>query len=215
MQKSFNNWCPEVYRSVFIDRHNDDRLFVAPCCQSHGEFVTTTDFDFATSPALNQIREKFDKDIRASECMRCWQIEDLGNKSRRQAAIEFYNAEPSNQVRLESIDYNSTWACNLACVMCGPGASSTWAKELGLSKQDLHRIGRQYQNNNNVLEQLDLLHVKKIHFNGGEPFLNNDQLSLLNKADLDNLFLSYNTNGTVYPTPQMIQLWSESRLVKI
>lgn len=215
MQKSFKNWCPEVYRGVFLDRHNDDRLFVAPCCQSHGEFETTADFDFVNSPSLNKIRQQFDQDIRAPECRLCWETEDLGNKSRRQAAIEFFKVEPSNQVQLESIDYSSTWACNLACIMCGPGASSTWAKELGLSKQDLNKIGRQYQSNNNILEQLDLSCLKKIHFNGGEPFLNNDQLDLLDKADLDQLFISYNTNGTVYPTEQMIELWKKSKLVKI
>jgi molybdenum cofactor biosynthesis enzyme MoaA len=46
--------------------------------------------------------------------------------------------------------------------------------------------------------------VKKIHFNGGEPLLNDDQLGLLLKLEkqdvLKNVFISYNTNGTVMPS---------------
>ena len=58
-----------------------------------------------------------------------------------------------------------------------------------------------------------------MHFNGGEPLLNNDHLSVLEKLNnngmLKDVFISYNTNGTIVPSPRLIELWSNAQLVKI
>jgi hypothetical protein len=51
--------------------------------------------------------------------------------------------------------------------MCGPDSSSTWAKELNLTADQLQMMGRKYQNKNNFLNNLDLTSIKKIHFIGG------------------------------------------------
>ena len=74
-----------------------------------------------------------------------------------------------------------------------------------------------FQKNNNIFNKLDLTQVKKIHFNGGEPMLNNDQTNLLIKLEqqgvLENLFISYNTNGTVFP--EQAELWANFKHVEI
>ena len=219
MLKNYNNWCPEVYRSVFIDHRNDDMIYVSPCCQAHGKIESSVGFSFDTSPTLNKIRDQFNHGQRAPECERCWRDEDLGKKSRRQSAIEFFSIKPSTEVKLESIDHSATWACNLACIMCGPASSSTWARELELSRSDLQQMGRLFQKKNPVLESLDLTALKKIHFNGGEPLLNQDQLRLFNQLKeinrLDQVFISYNSNGTIYPSSDLIELWKQTKLVKI
>jgi len=205
---------------VFIDRYNDTHVRIAPCCQAASKLESVDTFDFATSPYLTQLREQFDLGQRPVECNRCWSAEKIGHKSRRQSAIEFFqNPSPDSSVGLHSIDHSATWACNLACIMCEPSNSSLWASEVGLNKTDLKNIGRLFQKSNNFLDRLDLSQIKKIHFNGGEPMLNNDQTALLLKLkDLDilkNVFISYNTNGTVMPSRQVIDLWSQARLVKI
>jgi MoaA/NifB/PqqE/SkfB family radical SAM enzyme len=144
----------------------------------------------------------------------------VGHKSRRQSAIEFYQIEfGDNHVVLESLDHSVTWACNLACIMCGPHNSSTWANELALTKTDLLRIGKLFQKNNTFFDCIDPSNLKKIHFNGGEPLLNNDQIGLLEKLEaqgvLGNVFISYNTNASVYPSERVIELWKQARLVKL
>ena len=69
------------------------------------------------------------------------------------------------------------------------------------------------------MDNLDLTYIKKIHFNGGEPMLNNDQTELLLKLEehgvLENTFISYNTNATVMPSKKIMDLWSRARLVKL
>jgi molybdenum cofactor biosynthesis enzyme MoaA len=218
--KDYGNWCPEIYRSIFIDRHNDNCVRIAPCCQAATRIESVNNFDFNTSPYLTELRQQFNNNEKPSACNQCWQTEKVGHKSRRQSAIEFFElSAPDHTVVLESFDHSATWACNLACIMCKPLYSSTWANELNYNKQKLEEIGRQFQKSNNFLDNFDVSQIKKIHFNGGEPMLNNDQTQLLEKLEeqdvLKNTFISYNTNGTVMPTNKIIDLWKKAQLVKI
>lgn len=220
MLKNFGNWCPEVYKSVFISKFNDDLISVAPCCQADSVMEPVHSFDFQTSPYLNQLRAQFNQGLKPKACDLCWKMEENHHKSRRLSAIEFFQCnEPDHVVELEGIDHSATWACNLACIMCGPSQSSKWASELDLDKETLLQMGRLFQKCNNIIDQLDLTHIKKIHFNGGEPMLNNDQTDLLLKLEeqkvLENVFISYNTNGTVMPSKKIVDLWSKARLIKI
>jgi molybdenum cofactor biosynthesis enzyme MoaA len=215
-----NNWCPEIYRGLYVDRINDDRIRVAPCCQAESSVELVDTFDFNLSPHLNKLRQEFNNGNYPSACNRCWKVEKNGHKSRRQSAIEFFNiATPNTEVVLEGLDHSATWACNLACIMCGPDNSSLWASELNYTKTELIDIGRQFQKSSQFLDKIDLSSIKKIHFNGGEPLLNNDQSKLLEELDkqgvLKDAFISYNTNGTIMPSTKIINLWKKARLVKL
>jgi hypothetical protein len=57
-----------VYRSVFIDRFNDNFIRVAPCCQANAQLESVEGFDFTTSPYLTQLREQFDLGQQPSAC---------------------------------------------------------------------------------------------------------------------------------------------------
>ena len=213
-----SNYCPEVYRSLFVDRFNDTGIRVAPCCQAERVVESVDTFDFNTSPYLTQLREKFNQGERPTECHRCWRVEDLGHESRRQSTIKFFNTT-SREIKLESLDHSTTWACNLACVPCGPYNSSTWATELNLNHSELANLGRKFQKHNEFKDQLDYQHIRKLHFNGGEPLLNNEQLLILEKLDkqqvLNQTTISYNTNGTIMPTDRLIEFWKKAKLVKL
>lgn len=214
------NWCPEIYRGIFVDRFNDDTVRVAPCCQAQSELEPVDGFSFDTSPYLTKLRHEFDQGLRPSACDACWQAESAGHKSRRISAIEFYQLpEPSNQVLLENLDHSVTWACNLACVMCGPYSSSTWARELDLDRDRLITMGRHFQKHNRFIENIPLENLKKIHFNGGEPLLNQDQAKfvqrLSQRTDLSDLTISYNTNASVMPSHEVIEIWRRARTVKL
>ena len=215
-----SNWCPEVYRTMFINRFNSDQVYVSPCCQAIGALEPADTLDFYDSATLTNFRKRFDAGEFPSDCNRCWHVEKHGHKSRRQSAIEFFNLPSEDRtVIFEGLDYSGTWACNLACIMCSPEFSSTWASELSLSKSELAKIGKLFQKSNNFLDHVDIRSLKKLHFNGGEPLLNNDHLSLLEKLNdcnmLKNVFISYNTNATIAPSSRLIELWSQARLVKI
>ena len=220
MLEDYGNWCPEIYRGMFIDRHNSDHVRVGPCCQAHWSIEKVKDFDFNTSPHLTKLRQQFDRGEKPEECARCWKVEDHGGRSRRHSAIEFFQLPKIDRsVSLHSIDYNATWACNLACVMCHPTYSSFWAKQENLDKEGLTIIGRHFLNHNSVLDNVDITGLKQVHFNGGEPLLNNDHTDLLSRLEkqqvLKNVNVSYNTNGTIMPNSKTIDLWSRAQLVKL
>jgi sulfatase maturation enzyme AslB (radical SAM superfamily) len=201
---------------VFIDRHNDDQVRVAPCCQASTAIESAETFDFKTSPHLQNIRQQFDQGLKPATCNLCWTAESRGQKSRRQGAIEFFNLPlQETTVELEAVDYSATWACNLACIMCGPQLSSTWAKEMSITPLALKEMGRKFQKQNKIQDRLDLSCIKKLHFNGGEPLLNTDQFEILDRINLSQVTISYNTNGTVYPSDRLIELWSRAKLVKL
>jgi sulfatase maturation enzyme AslB (radical SAM superfamily) len=215
-----NSWCPEIYRSVYIDRVNDDKIRVAPCCQAHSKIELVDTFNFETSPYLTRLRTEFDQGQKPKECDRCWKAEEIGHKSRRESAIEFFNFTGNDtSVKLESFDYSATWACNLACVMCSPALSSTWAAELDLDSNELFQLGRKFQRSNDIIDWVDFSAIKKVHFNGGEPMLNNDQVKILKKLDdngvLKDTLISYNTNGTVWPSEDIFELWKKAKLIKL
>lgn len=215
-----NNWCPEVFRSVFVDRHNNNGIKVAPCCQARARVEPAETFDFYTSPYLNELRQQFEQGQKPDACEYCWKVEACGHKSRRQSAIEFFqDTQPDYEVKLQGVDYSATWACNSACIMCGPYTSSLWAQQQNLSKPELKSLGRLFRTANTVLNRIDLSQVKKVHFNGGEPMLNNEQIDLLTKLDehgvLQDAFISYNTSGTVMPSQKIIDLWQQAGLIKL
>lgn len=204
-----DNWCPEIYRGLFVDRRNNGVL-IAPCCQATGAVEPTDTFDFSTSNHLTNLRNEFTLGNKPSACDRCWKNEEIGLKSRRQSAIKFYNVAPSDEVVLQGLDFSATWACNCACIMCGPWQSSLWAKEL--SGDEFDKAKFRY---NKVIDRVDLSNLQKLHLNGGEPMLSDDHLKILSKVDLSKLFVSYNTNGTIYPTQATIDLWKQTKLVKL
>ena len=67
MPNDYSNWCPEIYRSVFVDRVNDDKIRVAPCCQANSQVELVETFDFNASPHLTKLRQQFDNNKKPSE----------------------------------------------------------------------------------------------------------------------------------------------------
>lgn len=220
MLKDVKYWCPEVYRNLFIERVNDDKVRIAPCCQAVPSVENADTFDFVTSKYLTSIRNQFDQGVQSAACQRCWTDENINKKSRRQSAIEFFNIDNNDTaVILQGIDYNATWACNLTCIMCGPGLSSAWAKELKITPAQLKHFGKTFTKSNQILNQQDLSNIRKIHFNGGEPLINDDHTNLLSRLDqlglLQDVVISYNTNGTIMPNKKTVELWAKAQLVKL
>lgn len=219
MLKDYGNWCPDIYHNLFVDRYNDDSIRVAPCCQATASVESIDTFNFESNPYLNKLREQFKNNERPTECQACWVAEDVGHQSRRQLRIEGDSAidKIDHDVVLTGLDHSATWACNLACIMCGPINSSTWAKELAFTKQQLIELGRYLQKTNRFVDVLDLSNITKVYFNGGEPLLNNEHLTLLQTLDkqdlLKNVDLSYTSNGTISPSQQVKDLWNKARSV--
>lgn len=136
------------------------------------------------------------------ECRECEKLEQDGITSDRQYAETVCTGADYEYWDLE---LNNT--CNLACRMCAPRSSSTFAKLVSDNKTlEWDSSYLQTQNKrwfkdsaiDNILEKI--IHAKYIKFTGGEPFLI-PQISvivdhLIEQQVSKNIVLHFITNGT-------------------
>lgn len=214
-----SSYCPAIYKGLFVDRVNDDKIRIAPCCQSVRKTVQVDLFDFHTNDHLQNLRQQIKQGIRPSDCEDCWSKEAIGEDSRRLTEIRHHGMMDDYDVELNNLDYSPTWACNSACISCSPMNSSMWAQELDLDRNKLLEIGRTYQKKNFFVERLDLSQIRNLHFNGGEPLLNQDGLEFINRVSavksLQDVRLTYNTNGTVFPDDDLVDQWAKMKMVRL
>lgn len=206
-------YCPDVWKSLYVEKESKDSVSVGFCCQS----TTTTVTDYAE---LDQIqtnrRQNFEK-----YCNSCWKIENAGGSSRRHATINWFANNQLTQDQtadLITLDWNSENICNLACITCGPRFSSRWHNELThyeFTDSDHYTNCQQ----NTFWQTLNFYNLKRIYFNGGEPLLAKDHVEILTHLDsigqLNQVEVSYNTNCTVIPNQSVLDLWKKAQLVRL
>jgi MoaA/NifB/PqqE/SkfB family radical SAM enzyme len=179
--------------------------------------VKNDDFKFTNFAPLNNIRTENSNGIKSENCNRCWKAEDNDMYSKRQSAIDFYKDVPFNSdtVELNSLEFNVNWACNLACIMCSPEYSSTWAQELKYSQTKIDIQNKKFHTQNTILSKLDLSNIKRVHFNGGEPLINDEHCNVLEQIKLSDCKITYNSNGTKFPSKRALELWKQSKMVRV
>jgi sulfatase maturation enzyme AslB (radical SAM superfamily) len=205
--------CYDPFKNISIvsmtnGPHSGNGLQVAPCCNARPR--KTDQIDFENNEYLNEVRQEWSKGIFPMACNPCKQDEDAGLVSRRQDVSKWYQDHEleNTNVELMRLDYWTGDLCNLRCAICGPLSSSAWREELKLpiKKVSVNRFWK----------QLDLSKLKFIHFSGGEPLLSKEHVEFLNAIpDKSQVHINYNTNATVLPDQQLLDLWSKFRLVQI
>jgi hypothetical protein len=217
--------CPLYTKGLYIEKLNASEAQVSMCCFQTSSRAAYTNINFDNNPYLESLRNKSSTQYKIKECEGCWANESVGNQSYRQGQIQAFNAlnlANNSNKELISLTYNCQNTCNLKCITCGPRYSSLWIpeyKKLNLKLTLPQSVKKSYSLNNRCYEDLDFSKLRLLHFQGGEPFLTTDHENVLEKAARDgsiqNLTVSYNTNGTVFPSNKAIELWSQCHLVKI
>jgi sulfatase maturation enzyme AslB (radical SAM superfamily) len=201
--------CFDLYKNLNIAiKHNT--LNLSPCCISPTRSASTV--DFVNNPYLADLRSQADKGTLPLACRNCVDAEEAGLTSRRQGSnVWFRDAGLDNaDIELVRLDYWTGDTCNLACVICGPNNSSSWKQELGLPIEERKSVS------NKFWKTLDLTKIRFIHFNGGEPLLSKEHVEFLQAVpDKKVVHLNYNTNGSVLPSQQLLDLWSNFKLVQL
>jgi sulfatase maturation enzyme AslB (radical SAM superfamily) len=201
--------CIDAYKNLYIENKNNE-LFISPCCISPVQKVDTLNFN--TDQYLNSVRKEWDLQQFPTACSRCKNAEQAGTDSRRIGSNQWYKDHniDNNTVELIRIDYWTGDTCNLRCAICGPWYSSAWKEELNLPKE------LKKSNVNYFWQELDLDKIKFIHFNGGEPLLNKEHITFLEAINNKHeIYITYNTNGTIRPTDKLLKLWEQFKLVQL
>ena len=163
----------------FVHRHRnlDGQNYL--CC------ISATDSTNVINDSTHRkdIQEKILQGIPVKECNRCYAWEQNNIISPRvKETIELLqdpviqknlveSAADPDLARALSYDIRFDSRCNLACVGCGPWASTLWAKKTGINKVKIvdYRL--------NELDQI--ASSQRVYFAGGEPLINEQVYNLL------------------------------------
>jgi len=196
--------CIDPFKNINVEIRNNN-LRISPCCLSPTKIVNTVDIN---DPYLDKIRKIWLRNEFPSECSECKKTEQNNLPSRRTGSNQWYkdNGYDNLDTELVRIDYWTGDTCNLACVICGPENSSVWKQEL--------KIKNKPQVVNKFWTTIDISKLKFIHFNGGEPLLSKEHIEFLKAVEQKHeVQINYNTNGTIIPNQELLDLWAQFKLV--
>jgi MoaA/NifB/PqqE/SkfB family radical SAM enzyme len=226
--KNKKYFCYEIYKNLAVWSHNGT-LGYNPCSFFKGYIKTNEKFqldDIWNSPEHQQLKFQIENDLPIEGCQRCYQAEQQGLESRRQGSKKLYeDFLKDTKIDLDGpsgIDYSVGNLCNLKCVICGPNSSSKWIsdyKKLYPLKPIDHLKYKKYDQLQ-ITDVHALQNIKSVHFHGGgEPLLSNSHVELLKNIKqikgLADVRVFYNTNATQTVSDEVLQLWSECKLVEL
>lgn len=154
-------------------------------------------------------------DIDPINCHACIDQEANNLLSYRQGSNQKYGLEHAHDLPIV-LDVTPNKNCDLACKICGPDYSSTWAKLENI------KIDSTYSTSvlefKNAFAHKDLSQVREINFSGGEPFLNNNIRryleQLADQCDFSKITLRFSTNGSHKLNSKLIDFFLQFALVQ-
>ena len=192
-----SKYCPRIHHGLMLSNVTQNSFSYSACCWSKNNINTSSTVDFF-HPSLVELRTTNQQQkLPESECSKCIHQENTNKKSMRQGYLETHGPETFD-ASIQYLDINIDYTCNLACVTCGPGLSTTWRKELGIKGQHVRpNLDKFFLEK---LDSLDLSKLQEVRMWGGEPFLTLTHKKILeyikSRTDPSQIKLMYNTNGT-------------------
>lgn len=189
--------CQYLEHQVCVRADGQYRLCCVSLESDNTENIKThTPEEWLTSNTHRSAVENFANGVWPDACSTCANKEKLGLDSKRTQA----DLGPG----LSHLDIRFGNSCNLKCISCWEGSSSSIAEEaIEMQKQGIIPI-------NNVLEvpnfnwaseaaidQLVKYPLKEVYLTGGEPMMVKHLPTLLERLD-STVMIRFNTNGTIY-----------------
>jgi hypothetical protein len=162
-------------------------------------------------------------------CRRCQNMEAKGPDSPRIRANKrpwLFGFDTNDQPGdITTLEFQFDAECNGACLICGPKNSTTWQKYNTTDGKEIKKI-IDISNEVTRSSRLDVVKeltkfdkIRQITFLGGEPLKSNFHLTIMEEINkvksLNDLRLTYVTNGSMRPDAKVINLWKECKSVQI
>jgi hypothetical protein len=222
-------FCYEIYKNLAIASDPSGKVGYSPCSYYRGFIKVSDDIDISkiwNSQEHVALKQSVENDQPIPGCASCYQEEAAGLKSRRMGSKEFYEIFQNNtDIDIsgpQGLDYRVGNLCNLKCVICGPSNSTSWIPDYSRIYPDRsveifkHRKNEQiFLSDPKVVENINIVHLH----GGGEPLMSNAHIKLLelirDTKGLSDVRILYNTNGTIRASDQVLELWSQCRLIEL
>ena len=211
---------------------------VMPCCRFFGPRTRNDDVPHI-SDGLKEAREgEYFAGIRKQmlegkkpyQCGKCWgmeedllRAEDAGDKLVRGSLPRLNIDAKTDQTRqttigpakIKYLETGISSLCNMACVMCGPYASST----IYSVQFPGRKIPKGFHESNDNIND-DLSELRYLKFVGGEPMLEHKHDDLLEKViqlnhTPERLTIEYHTNASHFPSKRVIECWKKIKKICI
>ena len=198
--------CSEPYNTLYIEHTNQGRM--APCCAF---YPTVPIKDYAHT--LQQVKDQLQRGEWPDNCVSCQQHEQKNLTSRR-----LTSGKQRLHDQIQNVEINLSNLCNLKCAICNPKFSSRWLSDAKHFKQfDQNGFyDTPDESVKDISKHINWHSVRYLHFNGGEPLLNNQHLRYLMRViQQDQTEVYYNTNGTQRVTDDVFNIWTNFARVKL
>jgi hypothetical protein len=203
-----NSTCRLLSNGYKFDTDHASNLIYKPCCH----FPESQRLD-APANEHRAFRQRLDS-INSHTSPTCGQCNfESQNKLRKTWRDVSFDIVPEDAELGDAsyLEIQTDKTCNGGCIICGPWNSSYWQNEL---KQFI--IKPAVDPIDEILSHIDIQKTRKILFLGGEPFLSGTDTRVLPLIENPQLVkLLYTTNGSIYPSQQHIDLWSQFQEVLI
>lgn len=203
---------------MYVEKINQDKVKISACClNTLGPETDTIDFD--NNPYLQTQRELVRSRQPVPGCERC--DNNTTNFNLRDSAIKQFEsiAVDPDQPTLTKLDWNVDPTCNARCIQCSSHFSSAWAAEDAAHGKIIDVRVTNSTRHNSVSESIDISKLDILYFNGGEPMLSKEPLEFLRRIDqngtISQLNLSFNTNGSIRPSQEFIELAAKCKTLVI
>jgi molybdenum cofactor biosynthesis enzyme MoaA len=195
---------------MYVEKINQDKVKISACCvNTLGSETDSIDFDHDLY--LQSQRQLVREHKQVPGCNRC--DNNPTQFSLRDSAIrnflQFTPVDPTQPI-LTKLDWNVDPICNARCIQCSSHFSSAWAAEDAAHGKIIDVRTTNSTRHNSVSESIDVSQLTSLYFNGGEPMLSKEPLEFLRRIDqlgnIAKLNLSFNTNGSIRPAAEFIEL---------
>jgi sulfatase maturation enzyme AslB (radical SAM superfamily) len=212
-----NNFCADIHNNLSISLTNQG-VRIGPCCWFRNTDAMAND-DPWNHPRLIDIRQANKNNLLDNiGCNQCIYMEQNGGSSRRTGINQYYDSYETDLSGPRGLEISIDYTCNIACIYCGPDLSTQWRNELGVDKKKFP-IRMAEHDIVALLDKIDLTNLDNIHFYGGDPFFTRTHEIILNYVDkrvgLSNIYVWYNSNGTLRVPTRVFDLWEKCRLIKV
>lgn len=207
---------PFSHTAIFLNHR------LQPCCnwslesQEIPEGWSLKDKNFFHHEYLKNIREKMLKGEKVAGCKRCYDAEDAGVKSMREAfngKTHIFTEDLYEEPKLTYLDITLSNVCNNKCRMCGSKFSTRWYKDSYKLKNKFYELPEKGITRQDF-DSIDVSSLKYLKVLGGEPLMEQDALvTLLRRTNLEDLEVNIITNGTLTPDRELDELLQKCKHV--
>jgi hypothetical protein len=175
----------------------------SPCCLLLNKDGTSWDNNKSD---VQDLIQEHRAGVKTTFCKQCWNTEETGVISKRQQYNQYYKKYfhlTKRNVKKLTIPVGNV--CNLYCVICNPGSSTSWIKKQMSFRQQNITSNYEITTQVNPRDIQNIKEAEHVEFIGGETLKSFSLWGHLSNMDKSTSF-SLQTNGTVELNKEQIDL---------